>query len=81
MLVLCDVFYPYIISENHILISFQKKTGQDRLGHIRIGQDRLGQVRTCQGRLGQARIEQERTKQVRIDQSRQLENNLKTIWF
>ena len=66
---LCFVFYPYIISENQILISVQNKTGQGRLGHIRIGQDRLGQVRTGQGRLGQPRIEQERTRQVRIDQS------------
>ena len=49
------VFFPYIISENQILISVQNKTGQDRLGHIRIGQDRLGQVRTGQGRLGQVR--------------------------
>ena len=53
---LCFVFYPYFISEKQILISVQNKTGQDRLGHIRIGQDRLGQVRTGQDRSGQVRM-------------------------
>ena len=58
---LCFVFYPYIISENQILISVQNKTGQDRLGHIRIGQDILGQVRTAQDRKGEDKTGQDRS--------------------
>ena len=53
--------YPYLISENQILISVQNKTGQDRLGHIRIGQDRLGQVGTAQDRKGEDKTGQDRS--------------------